>query len=294
MALVTMKEMLEDARRRKYAVAAFDVGNYEMIKSVVETAEELNAPVIISALKPDIIGKNLDYYAAMTKVAAAITKTPVCLHLDHAEDFNDIKRVIDYGFSSVMYDGSKLSFEENAKNTKQVSDYAKKFGITVEAELGHVTDAIAGSRESSLSHDAVVDDVHDFLTDSKEVKRFIEITNVDALAIAIGTAHGVYISKPELDFDRLAEINDISVIPLVLHGGSGTPNDAVKKSIRLGICKINIYSEILSAFNTELRNTLNRLENMSSWPGVVYKKPMEALKDKVREKIMLFGSDGKA
>lgn len=297
MALVTMKEMLEDARQRKYAVGAFDVSNYEMIRATVEVAEELKAPVILSVLQPDIEGVGLDYFAAMLKVAATTAKVPVCIHLDHAVEFESIKRVIDYGFSSVMYDGSVLPFEENAKNTKEVCDYAHKLGITVEAELGHVTDAIAGCGEGAMLKPEdcnVVEDPEEHLTNPDEVKRFIEITDVDALAVAIGTAHGVYTSKPKMHFDRLDEINRISRVPLVLHGGSGTPDMDIKRTIELGICKINIFSEVLYAFNTTMKSTLDNLNNMSSWPILVYEEPIKAMKAMIEKKIVLFDSNGKA
>ncbi len=297
MALVTMKEMLEDARKRKYAIGSFDVSNCEMIRAVVDVAEELKSPVILSALEVDILGKGLDYFMAMAKVAAETASVPVCIHLDHAVKLELIKKVIEKGFTSVMYDGSKLPFEENMKNTKEACEYAHKLGITVEAELGHVTDAIAGSGESSmLDKDSVHKDENpeDYLTDPNEVIKFIEMTNVDALAVAIGTAHGVYATTPKLDFKRLYEINKISKVPLVLHGGSGTPNEDIKKTIELGICKINIFSEVLYAFNTSMKETLNNLENMSSWPCVVFEKPIKAMEEMVANKILLFGSDNKA
>ncbi len=288
MSFVTMNEILEDARKNKYAIPAFDVSNYEMIRAVLEVCEEEKSPAILMGLKPDLEGNGLDMLTALAKVGADKVKVPVCLHLDHATDFDDIKRAIDAGFSSVMYDGSVLPFEENAKNTKEVALYAHSKGVSIEAELGHVCDAIAGTGESLLLD--VEENPEDSLTDVNEVERFIEITNVDALAVAIGTAHGVYKSTPVLSFDRLDEINRISKKPLVLHGGSGTPDADVQKAISLGITKINVFSEVLNGLNTGLRDKLNEIENMSMWPVFVYERAVENMRDVIRDKIKVFGS----
>jgi ketose-bisphosphate aldolase len=162
-----------------------------------------------------------------------------------------------------MYDGSTLAFQKNAANTKEVVDYAHTHGVSTEAELGHVADAIAGSGESTLSG-CTDKDIENALTNVEEVKEFIRVTNVDCLAVAIGTAHGVYVKAPVLRFDRLEKINAVSAKPLVLHGGSGTPDDDIRKAIALGITKINIFSEVLNGLNTGLKERLNRLDNMSA------------------------------
>jgi fructose/tagatose bisphosphate aldolase len=162
-------------------------------------------------------------------------------------------------------------------------------GVSTEAELGHVTDAIAGSGESA-SAGCTEEDIENALTNVEEVKEFIRITDVDCLAVAIGTAHGVYVKSPLLRFDRLEKINSVSVKPLVLHGGSGTPDDDIRKAISLGITKINIFSEVLNGFNSGLKEKLNSLENMSSWPSVVYKKAISNMKAVIKGKIEVFGS----
>jgi ketose-bisphosphate aldolase len=286
-----MNPILKDARQRKYAIAAFDVCNYEMIKCVVEAAEELRSPVILSALKVDIVGHDIEYFMALCENAAKWATVPVAIHLDHSTEQKEIERAILHGFSSVMYDGSSLPFDENAYNTAKAAEFAHKHGVSIEAELGHVTNAIAGDGESGAFEDG---EVADWLTDPHEVETFVERTGVDALAVAVGTAHGVYRSAPKLDFERLEEINRISKVPLVLHGGSGTPDELIKKSIQLGVCKINIFSELLYAFNNTMKDTLNALDNLSSWPSVVYKEPKQAMTRVVKEKILLFGSDNKA
>lgn len=291
MSFVNLKEMLADAREKKYAIPAFDVCNSDMIRAIVEVCEEEKSPAILMCLKPDLEGNGLKLLAASAKAMAEQVSVPVCLHLDHSTSLEDIKRAIDAGFSSVMYDGSTLPFEKNAANTKEVTDYAHSRGVTVEAELGHVCDAVAGS--GSSIKDAVEENPEDSLTDVDEVAKFIEITQVDALAVAVGTAHGVYKSTPVLRFDRLAEINKVSNSPLVLHGGSGTPDPDVQKAISLGITKINVFSEVLYGMNTGLRDKLNSIENMSMWSVFVYEDAVKNMKEVVRNKIRVFGSNNR-
>ena len=293
--LVSMTEMLKHAKENKYAIPAFDVSNYEMIKAVIDVCEEERSPAMFMCLKPDLQNKGIGFIMAMLKEAAKSYTVPVCIHLDHATDFADIKEAIDNGFTSVMYDGSVLPFEKNAENTKIVVDMAHAKGVSVEAELGHVCDAIAGTGEDALlgNTEAKEENPEDSLTDPKEVEKFIEITDVDALAVAVGTAHGVYRSTPTLRLDRLDEINKISKSPLVLHGGSGTPDDQVKKAIELGITKINIYSEVLNGLNTGLKDKLNDIQNMSMWPIFVYENANERMREVIRNKIRTFGSNGR-
>lgn len=293
--LVTMSQMLEDARTKKYAVPAFDVSNYEMIKSVIEVCEEEKSPAMFMCLKPDLENRGIGFITAMIREAAKSYSVPVCIHLDHATEYADIKQAIDTGFTSVMYDGSVLPFEQNAENTKKVVELAHKYGVSVEAELGHVCDAIAGTGEDALLGNAQAkeENPEDSLTDPLEVEKFIKITDVDALAVAVGTAHGVYRSTPTLRLDRLDEINKISKKPLVLHGGSGTPDEQVKKAIELGITKINIYSEVLNALNTGLKDKLNDIQNMSMWPIFVYEEAKKRMEDVIRNKIRTFGSNNR-
>lgn len=293
MSLVGLKEMLNDARKNKYAVAAFDVSNYEMIKSVMEVAEEMESPVILMGIEADLEGKGIDYFASMTKLAAKEYKVPVCIHLDHATDFSLIKKAIDKGFNSVMYDGSILPYDENLNNTKEICQYAHKFGISVEAELGHVGDDLVGRPENPKAKDEDIDP-EDLLTDPNQIQGFVEGSGVDALAVAVGTAHGIYTKKPVLRFERLQEINNKSSVPLVLHGGSGTPEKDVKKAINLGICKVNIYSEVIYACYKSLKGVLNNTDNLAIWPVVANKKPIENMKDIIRKKIIMCGSKNKA
>ena len=287
--LVTTKEMLADARARKYAIPAFDVSNYEMMRAVLEVCEEEKSPALLMGLGVDLEGRNMQLLTSMVKSASDYFDIPVCFHLDHATDFNFIKKAIDNGFSSVMYDGSVLPFDENALKTAEVVTYAHQKGVTVEAELGHVGNASVGS----ISETGADVDPDESLTVPEEVSRFVEITNVDALAVAIGTAHGVYKKTPELRIDRLDEITAVCDRPLVLHGGSGTPTDQMTNAIAHGITKINIYSDVLYALNQGLKNTLNNISNPSTWPFIVYQDAMKLMKEVVREKIRTFGSNNR-
>lgn len=284
--LVSIKEMLEDAKINHYAIPAFDVSNFEMMKAVLETCEEQKSPALLMALGVDLQGRNLNLLASMIKSASDFYNVPICLHLDHATNFDFIKKAIDAGFSSVMYDGSVLPFEQNAFNTAEITKYAHAKGITVEAELGHVGNASVGS----ISETGDDEDPGESLTLPEEVQKFVEITNVDALAVAIGTAHGVYKKTPQLRIDRLDQITAVCNKPLVLHGGSGTPNDQMQNAIKHGITKINIYSDVLFALNQGLKNTLNNITNPSTWPFIVYEDAMKMMKAVVKEKLITFNS----
>lgn len=287
--LVTMKEMLEDARKNRYAIPAFDISNYDMMKSVLEACEEERSPALLMALGVDLKGRDMKLLASMIRSAAEHFDIPVCLHLDHANDMDLIKRAIDAGFSSVMYDGSVLDFENNAKNTAEVTDYAHKRGITVEAELGHVGNASVGS----ISETGADTDPGESLTLPEEVAKFVQITDVDALAVAIGTSHGVYKKTPELRIDRLDAIMAVCDRPLVLHGGSGTPDDQMQNAIRHGITKINIYSDVVGAMNMALKDKLNAIENPATWPFIVFADAREKMKGVVKDKLRKFGSTGR-
>ena len=287
--LVSLKEMLADAREKHYAIPAFDVSNYDMMKAVLETCEEERSPALLMALEPDLRGRDMNLLASMVAAASDYFHVPVCLHLDHATNFDYIKRACDAGFRSVMYDGSVLDFDSNAKNTAEITAYAHARGITVEAELGHVGNGSVGS----ISETGEDTDPGESLTVPEDVARFVEITDVDALAVAIGTAHGVYQKTPTLRIDRLDEITAVCDRPLVLHGGSGTPNDQMQMAICHGITKINIFSDVVGALNAGLKHKLNLIENPATWPFIVYEEARAKMKDVVREKIRTFGSAGR-
>ena len=225
----------------------------------------------------------------MIKEASEHYTVPVCLHLDHATDFDFIKAACDVGFSSVMFDGSTLPFEENAAKTAEIVKYAHERGVTVEAELGHVGNAMVGNEADSVQNE----DPEDTLTVPAEVVKFVEMTDVDALAIAVGTAHGVYKKTPTLRIDRLDEIVSVCDRPLVLHGGSGTPDDQMQNAIRHGITKINIFSDIVVALNDGLRDKLNAIENPATWPCYVFEDAQKRIREVAKNKIRTFGSNGR-
>ena len=287
--LVTMKEILADAKKGHYALPAFDVSNYEMMKAVLDTCEEERSPALLMGLGVDLAGKGMDLMAAMVAEASKFYSIPVCFHLDHATDLELVKRAAAAGFSSVMYDGSVLPFEENARRTAEVVDFAHRAGLTVEAELGHVGNAMVGNEADTVENE----DPEDTLTDPADVVRFVEMTDVDALAIAIGTAHGVYKKTPTLRIDRLDEITAVCDRPLVLHGGSGTPDDQMKAAITHGITKINIYSDVVAAMNRGLKNKLAAIENPATWPVFVFEEARANMKEVVRDKLRTFGSSGR-
>lgn len=287
--LVSMKDMLADARKHHYAIPAFDVSNYEMMKAVLETCEEEKSPALLMGLGVDLVGKGLPLMTAMVSEASKYFSVPVCFHLDHATDFEAIKAAADAGFSSVMYDGSVLPFAENAKKTAEVVAFAHARGLTVEAELGHVGNDMVGSGgDTSEGEDAEAT-----LTVPEEVAKFVELTDVDALAVAIGTSHGVYRKTPTLRIDRLDEITAVCDRPLVLHGGSGTPDEQMQAAIAHGITKINIYSDVVGAMNAGLKAKLNAMTNPSTWPFIVFEDARKMMKDVIREKLHVFGSAGR-
>lgn len=293
MALTNLSALLADARQRHYAIPAFDVSNFEMIRAVAEVCEEEKSPAIFMLLAADLDGIALPLLVDQIKSAAKYISVPVCIHHDHATTFEQIVRSVEAGVTSVMIDGSMLPYAENVRITRQVVDYAHPLGITVEAELGHVADAIGGLTETRTAS-ASDDDIEKALTNPEDALDFIQKTDVDCLAVAIGTAHGVYVSTPTLRFELLKKINAVAPSPLVLHGGSGTPDKDVQKAIELGITKINIYSEVLAAMNTGLREKLNSIENTSAWPCVVYSLARDRMREVIRHKIRTFGSNGRA
>ena len=287
--LVSMEKMLKDAKENHYAIPAFDVSNYEMMKAVLDVCEEERSPALLMGLGVDLEGKGLNLITSMVRAASDFYSVPVCFHLDHATSFESIKKAIDAGFSSVMYDGSTLPFEENVKNTAQITEYAHAHGVTVEAELGHVGNAMVGNEKDTAENE----DPEDTLTIASEAAEFVDKTKVDALAIAIGTAHGVYLKTPTLRIDRLDEITKVCDCPLVLHGGSGTPDDQMACAIEHGITKINIYSDVVGALNSGLKDKLDTIKNPSTWPVFVFEEARKRMREIIRLKIRAFKSNGR-
>lgn len=235
--LQNFKAMLDDAYKNKYAVGSFNIYNYETMKGAIEASKKMgNKPLIIAFGAKYLTNMSLGDVKAMAISLLNGSDIPVCLHLDHCSDLETIYQAISAGFGSVMYDGSSLPFEENLKNTRLVCDVAHSCGITVEAELG----SLASGDES---HEGNENDVERY-TDPRLAKEFVEYTGVDALAVSIGTVHGMYKGTPNIRIDILSEINKLTGIPLVLHGGSGTPEGDIRACIKNGISKINVNTEI--------------------------------------------------
>ncbi len=244
MALVTMKEMLAEARKEKRAVGAFNIANYELSRAVLQAAEAENQPVIIQLYMRLFDSEKAYDLCGMLRRLATRAKVPVALHLDHGATVKQAQDALAWGYTSVMYDGSRLPYDENVQNTAFVSQYAHAVGATCEGEIGHV----AQGDETAL-------------TDVEEAVRFADATKVDALAVSIGTAHGYYKSTPKLDIERCRAIADaLPETPLVLHGGSGTPLEDVRKSIEAGIAKINIATEFMDTYLKSTRAELNTLD----------------------------------
>ena len=247
MELMTTKQILKKAQEEHYAIGAFNVENMEMVMAVISAAEEMNAPVIMQTTPSTVKYAGLDYFLANVKVAASRANIPVVMHLDHGSSLELASQAFRTGYTSIMIDGSHDDFETNIKLSKSVVDMCKPSGIAVEAELGKV-----GGKEDDL--DGGDGDIY---TDPLEAKEFVQRTGVDSLAIAIGTAHGMYKGEPKLDLERLSAIREVVSVPLVLHGGSGIPDSKVQEAIRRGICKVNYATELRIAYTSGVNRYLS-------------------------------------
>lgn len=284
MSLVSMQELLQKAESGGYAVGAFNCSNLELTQAIVRAAEAENAPVIMQASQGAIKYAGLEYVAAIAKIAATMTRVPVALHLDHGTSFEQAVQCIHVGFSSVMIDGSKLPFEDNVALTRQVLDVARAVGVSVEAELGKI-----GGTEDDIT----VSEREALFTDPAEAGLFVRETGVDALAVAIGTAHGQYKGVPKLDFHLLKKIKAEVNVPIVLHGSSGVPDEALREAIGLGVRKVNIDTNIREAFCLAIRNTL-AADPQEIDPRKILTPARAAAVEVIREKIRVFGSMDKA
>ena len=278
MSFVHMRDLVVEARKNKYAVGAFTVWDLASIHAVISVAHELNKPTIL------MIGPNEIGYAGLADLSrlaidqAHMAKTPVAVHLDHGQSFDQIMQCINHGFSSVMLDVSHLPFDQNVEATREVVRVAHSCGVTVEGELGRIGGHEAGT--DVIDHD-------DYLTDPNEAATYVEQTGVDCLAVGIGTVHGLYKCKPNIHLDRLKRISQKVRVPLVLHGGSDTPHEIIKKAISLGIAKINICTDFLIAFADTFVSQRSQTDFKLSIPGV-FSKPKSAASEIVRSKIKLF------
>lgn len=282
--LTTLKEVLADARKNRYAVPAFDCVEDVMVRAILETCQKMRSPVVLMCLiGPDLDGNGWNYIPSLIRAVADFHDIPVVLHLDHATDLESIRKGIEIGFTSVMIDGSTLPFEQNVEITKTTVDMAHPKGISVEGELGRVggLDLQATVRAEST------------LTEPAEVERFVTMTGADALAVSIGTSHGVYQSLPNLNIERLKELNEASSVPLVLHGGSGTPDDQIQNAVKNGICKLNIYADCRIAMAKGLKKSAKSQTREDPMANEMFGLIKEELAGVVEEKIRLLFADNR-
>jgi tagatose 1,6-diphosphate aldolase GatY/KbaY len=284
MALISSTKLLQTARDGGYCIGAFNVHTLEMLQAVVEAAEETNSPLIIQSTVGTVKHLGPDYIAAAAEVAANRAQVPIALHLDHCSDFNIIMQCIRAGYTSVMIDASHHPFSDNVAATRKVVEAANAVGINVEAELGRV---------GGVEDDIMVDERDALLADPDECVRFVELTGVHTLAPAIGTAHGIYKGDPNIDFDRIGRIASKVSIPLVLHGGSGIPEDQVKRCVELGMSKMNVATELRIVFSDAIKQVFAANPDEND-PRKYMVPAKQALKAAAIEKMRLCGSVGKA
>ena len=275
--LVSMKKLIDDAEKGNYAVGAFSVGNMEMIMGAIKAAEELSTPIIIQIAEKRLKNSPIELMGPMMVEAAKRAKVEVAVHLDHGLTLDCIQKVLDYGFTSVMLDASLMPFEDNIKITKQVVALARKHGATIESELG----VVGGIEGDNLVHEIKC-------TDPKVAKEFCDRTDIDCLAVAIGNAHGNYLVLPELRFDILEEIHNTCTKPLVLHGGTGISDEQFKKSISLGIRKINIATASFDNLTRFAKNYFENNENVDYFS--LSNEMVKGVYENVKRHILVFNN----
>ena len=275
--LVTLNDVLYDAQKNHYAVGLFNTTDTDMLQAAISAAEDLNSPIVIGTAEVLLPAGELQLIGPSVIAAAKRAKVPVVVHYDHGLTFERCMEALKLGFSSVMFDGSLGTHEENLAATREMVKIAHAMGASVEGEIGHVGEACSNDHATG-----------DMYTTPQEALQFVNATGVDALAVAIGTAHGVYKTKAKLDLGRLAEIRAAVNTPLVLHGGSGLTDEDFRNAIAGGIAKINIFTDLCLAGEEAMR------ANCGIGYLNVRNKKVEAIKEAVMKKILLFGSDGKA
>lgn len=284
MFILSTKNILDEATKGGYAVPAFNIHNMETIHAIVEAANEMNSPLIIAATPGTVSYAGPQYLINMVKAAAKNSNVPIALHLDHHENVEDIKEMIKLGAKSVMIDASALPYEENIAKVKEVVDFAKNYDVSVEAELGRLV---------GIEDDIVVDESESQLTDPELANDFVERTGIDSLAVAIGTAHGLYEGEPKVDLERLEKIREKVDVPLVLHGASDVPDATVRAAVERGIAKVNVSTDLKIAFATALKSYLVEHPEADD-PRHYTKDAKAAMKKLAKEKMKVFGSVDKA
>lgn len=280
--LVNMNDILLPAKEEHYGVGFFNAVNVEMARAVIETAEELHSPVMIGTAEVLLPTTNLNLVADYLLPMAREASVPVTVHYDHGLTFDRCMQALRLGFSSVMFDCSTKSYEDNAEAVAEMVKICHGMGVTVEGELGHVGDNEGAGKLAKPS---------DYFTDPDMAVDYVKKTGIDALAIAVGNAHGDYKFQPKLDFERISVISERTGLPLVLHGGSGLSDDDFREAVKRGICKINIFTDLDKAGKNGVARGLE--EGAASMCSLIPYE-IEAMKAVVSEKIYLFGSMGKA
>ena len=276
--LVNFKETLKKAKDDKYAIGSFNVYSYETIEAVIEAGNKLNKPVIVSFGEIYLENMSFDMVYNIASQLSKGSKNEVILHLDHCKSIENIKKAIKAGFTSVMFDGSHLPFEENVRLTKEVVELAKAFNVSVEGELGCLGEGLYSNEGGG----------REIYTDPQKAKEFVELTAIDALAVSIGTIHGMYKGEPKINIELLKEISSMVDIPLVLHGGSGTPEVIIKECIKNGVAKINVNTEISMYVLDKLRQLF--IENEKLHLSSLSLKEIQWVSEVVSKYIMLFSS----
>jgi fructose-bisphosphate aldolase class II len=279
-----MNDFLPQAKAGKYAVGQFNMNNLEFAQAITEAAMELKSPLIFGVSEGALKYMGIEYTVALAEASAKKSGLPIALHLDHGSSFDVAMKCIRAGFSSVMFDGSHHSFEENIRLTKEIVKAAHAMGVSVEGELGTI-----GGTEDDIS----VDEANAALAKPEEAIRFYEETGVDALAIAVGTAHGVYAGEVKIHYDIIEKVASAMPISIVLHGGSGVPDDMIQKAIAAGVTKINVNTENQVAATAAIREVLNKDAKVYD-PRKYLVPARKAMVEVVKSKIQLFGSAGKA
>ncbi len=273
--------MLADAKERKYAIGSFNAWDVYSAKNITLTAEKMRSPVIISLWQPELdFAGERQLYELCVSFAAAVS-VPVAIFIDHAKDVQAVERAIRLGATSVMIDGSHLPLEENIALTARAAELAHSAGVSIEGEIG-----VLGEEDGSEPDEA-------FYTDEHEAEVFVRDTGIDALAVAIGNAHGYYKRAPRLDLDRLAAIGSRVDVPLVLHGGSGIPPNDLQAAIDRGITKVNIGAEPRTAFMDGLRESLAEADESEKFPHRIFPRALERHAQLIEEKMVLLGSEGR-
>ena len=281
MSLSTFQKMLADAKERKYAIGSFNAWDVYSAKNITLTAEKMRSPVIISLWQPELdFAGERQLYELCVSFAAAVS-VPVAIFIDHAKDVQAVERAIRLGATSVMIDGSHLPLEENIALTVRAAELAHSAGVSIEGEIG-----VLGEEDGSEPDEA-------FYTDEHEAEVFVRDTGIDALAVAIGNAHGYYKRAPRLDLDRLAAIGSRVDVPLVLHGGSGIPPNDLQAAIDRGITKVNIGAEPRTAFMDGLRESLAEADESEKFPHRIFPRALERHAQLIEEKMVLLGSEGR-